>query len=959
MAKASPIVIDPESQRLDEDASRKRNWKRWGPYISERQWGTVREDYSPGGSCWDFFPHDQARSRAYRWGEDGLMGWCDRQGRICFALALWNGKDPILKERLFGLSGPEGNHGEDVKELYYYLDSTPTHSYAKGLYKYPQAEFPYRQLVEANQGRPKNLPEYEITDTGVFAEDRYFDVFVEYAKPGEEDTCVRVTIYNRGRETAVIHVLPHLWFRNTWTWPDEYDSEGGKPSLRGVTDKVVEVDHPTLGQYHFEVDGVGELLFTENETNKKALFGADNEGPYVKDAFHRYVIRNEKDAVNPGNVGTKAAAHRVFEIASGGSVVLRCRLRPKAEAKSAAFGKAFEATFDRAIAEADQFYEKVIPHPVKPADREISRAAYAGMLWNKQFYYYVVETWLEGDARMPKPPASRLTGRNSDWGHVFIRDVLSMPDKWEYPWFAAWDLAFHTVTIAKIDPALAKEQLLLLLREWYMHPSGQIPAYEFQFGDVNPPVHAWATWRVYKETGRNDRVFLERVFQKLMLNFTWWVNRKDAGGKHLFSGGFLGLDNIGVFDRSKPLPGGGSLTQADGTSWMAFYCLAMLSMALELALDNPAYEDIASKFFEHFVAITHAINTLGGTGLWDDPDGFYYDQLNMNGEAIPLKVRSMVGMIPLLAVSVLDERIVDGLPGFRKRLDWFLEHLPDLGRHVTRTEGSTPGSGKFLLAVVPLHRLTRVLSFMLDEDEFLAPHGLRSLSRHHLDKPFSQFGPEYLVRYDPGDSTTGMFGGNSNWRGPIWFPLNVVLIQVLERYYHFYGDGLVVPCPTGSGKAKNLHQVAEEIGRRLVSLFQADKTGRRPCHGTETRYATDPHFRNLLLFHEYFDGDSGRGIGAMHQTGWTGLVANIIEDLATQESLRAVEADTRKAIIRERQSHSPSAHGRGASRARPSDVTDKSRTVAKVAPKKVSKAAVKAAPKAAVKSKGAAKSKRR
>lgn len=886
--------LDAETRRLDEDAARKANWKRWGPYLSERQWGTVREDYSESGSCWDYFPHDQARSRAYRWGEDGLLGWCDRQGRICFSIALWNGKDPILKERLFGLSGPEGNHGEDVKELYYYLDSTPTHSYVKGLYKYPQAPFPYRQLLDENRSRPKNLPEYELTDTGVFKENRYFDVFVEYAKPTDEDTAIRITIHNRGPEAASIHVLPQLWFRNTWRWPDPYEGENGKPVLRAVNDATVLVEHPILGNYHFDVDGVGPLLFTENETNKRKLYNADNDATYVKDAFHRYVINNEASAVNPARLGTKCAAHRVFEVAAGSSVTVRARLRQ--DAGGPAFPPNFDRLFDKAIAEADAFYDRVIPAEVSQEDRAIARGAYAGMLWNKQFYYYVVQTWLDGDRKSPPPPASRQNGRNSDWRHVFIRDVLSMPDKWEYPWFAAWDLAFHTITLAKVDPAFAKEQLLLLLREWYMHPSGQIPAYEFQFGDVNPPVHAWACWRVYKETGRTDRLFLERAFQKLMLNFTWWVNRKDVAGKHLFSGGFLGLDNIGVFDRSRPLPGGGSLTQADGTSWMAFYCLHMLSMALELALDNPAYEDIASKFFEHFVAITHAINTLGGSGLWDEAEGFYYDQLTTNGQVTPLKVRSMVGLIPLLAVSVLDERVVDRLPGFKKRLEWFLTHLPELGRHVTRkADNNHNGSpDQYLLAVTPIHRLTRVLSYMLDENEFLSPYGLRSLSRYHLHRPFSQFGNEYLVRYDPADSTTGMFGGNSNWRGPIWFPLNVVLLQALERYYHFYGDGLVVPCPTGSGQAKNLHYVASDIAQRLVSLFRRGSEGQRPCHGPETCYASDPHFKDLLLYHEYFDGDDGRGIGASHQTGWTGLVANLVEELATNQSMMGVQAQSNK-----------------------------------------------------------------
>jgi hypothetical protein len=741
------------------------------------------------------------------------------------------------------------------------------------------------------------MGEYELVDTGVFDENRYFDAQIEYAKGGEDDTLVRISVSNRGTEAASVWVLPTVWFRNTWRWPDVYEVTEPRPSLRAMSPTEVAVEHPQLGAMVFEVEGADELLFTENETNKTKLYGVANDAAYVKDAFHRYVVNGEKEAVNPERRGTKAAAVRKVEVKPGETVVVRCRLRNEEHGRvplSKSAGE-FEKVFADRLAEADAFYEQVIPAKAGPEDRAISRGAYSGMLWNKQFYYYVVENWLDGDPKSPPPPPSRQNGRNSDWRHVFIRDVLSMPDKWEYPWFAAWDLAFHTITISKVDPALAKEQLLLLLREWYMHPNGQIPAYEFQFGDVNPPVHAWACWRVYKETGRNDRLFLERCFQKLMLNFTWWVNRKDVAGKHLFSGGFLGLDNIGVFDRSKPLPGGGTLTQADGTSWMAFYCLHMLSMALELALDNPAYEDIASKFFEHFVAITDAINTLGGTGLWDESEGFYYDQLNMGagggGQVIPLKVRSMVGLIPLLAVSVLDDRVIERLPGFKKRMEWFLTNLPDLGRHVTRTReaGKEGGAGKYLMAVVPLARLTRILSYMLDEDEFLSPYGLRSLSRYHLEHPFQQFGPEYLVRYDPADSTTGLFGGNSNWRGPVWWPLNVVLLQALERYYHFYGDGLLVPCPTKSGQAANLHEVAREIATRLVKLFKAGPDGNRPCHGNDRHYRDDPHFRNLLLFHEYFDGDNGRGIGASHQTGWTGLVANLVEQLASDGSMMGVE----------------------------------------------------------------------
>jgi len=890
--------IDAETARLEADAARTSNWKRWGPYLSERQWGTVREDYSDSGACWDYLPHDQSRSRAYRWGEDGLMGWCDRQCRICFGIALWNGKDAILKERLFGLGGPEGNHGEDVKELYYYLDSTATHSYVKGLYKYPQAAFPYKQLVDMNRGRAKSLPEYELSDTGVFDDNKYFDVFIEYAKAGEEDTCIKITVHNRGPQEATVHVIPQVWFRNTWRWPDPYEAKDGKPALQAGDNGQIIVEHPVLGTYLFDTQAGAELMFTENESNKKKLFNSANDTAFVKDGFHRYVVDGDKGAINPARGGTKAGARSGLTIPAGGSAVVKCRLRKEEKATvKDPLGAGFDATVTRAIVEADAFYATVIPAEATREDRDIARGAYAGMLWNKQFYYYVVDTWLDGDSKSPPPPASRENGRNNDWRHVFIRDVLSMPDKWEYPWFAAWDLAFHTVTLAKVDGAFAKEQLLLLLREWYMHPNGQIPAYEFQFGDVNPPVHAWACWRVYKETGRKDRLFLEKCFQKLMLNFTWWVNRKDVAGKHLFSGGFLGLDNIGVFDRSKPLPGGGSLTQADGTSWMAFYCLHMLSMAIELAMDNPAYEDVASKFFEHFVAINSAMNTLGGTGLWDEQDGFYYDQLNMGGQVIPLKVRSMVGLIPLLATSVLDDAVIDRLPGFKKRMEWFLTHLPELGRHVARTRDvdDDQGDGKYLLALTPLHRLTRMLSYMLDENEFLSPYGLRSLSRVHLAKPFNQFGEEYIVRYDPADSTTAMFGGNSNWRGPIWFPLNVVLLQSLERYSHFYGSGLMVPCPAGSGRAKNLHEVARDLSERLISLFRVSPDGMRPCHGSDRRYADDPHFKDLLLYHEYFDGDTGRGLGAMHQTGWTGLVANLIEDVSLKHPLLSQKTKTASA----------------------------------------------------------------
>ncbi len=891
-AGVSQPVIDAESARLAADDVRKANWKRWGTYLAERQWSTVREDYSPDGTCWEYFPHDHARSRAYRWGEDGLMGWCDRQCRLCFAIALWNGKDPILKERLFGLTGAEGNHGEDVKELYYYLDATPTHSYAKALYKYPQNEYPYARLIDGNRGRPKDQVEFELLDTGVFDDNRYFDVMVEYAKADEQDICIRLTVTNRGPETAPLWLLPQLWFRNTWSWGDPYEDKGGRPSLHALGDTQVSVRHPTLGQFFFDIDAVESvgkptLLFTENETNHQRLFGQANPSKHVKDAFHDYVVSGREDAVSPDRSGTKCAAMYRFDIEAGKTVSVRLRLRPQdVRLPGKPLGRTYEETFDQRIAEADTFYANRIPGNLTDHEKQISRQAYAGMLWTKQFYYYVVETWLDGDPTGPKPPRSRKRGRNSDWEHLFNRDIISMPDKWEYPWYAAWDLAFHMVTFAKIDPSFAKEQLQLMLREWYMHPNGQIPAYEFAFGDVNPPVHAWACWRVYKMTaprGQRDRLFLERCFQKLLLNFTWWVNRKDPSGRHVFAGGFLGLDNIGVFDRSRPLPTGGVLEQADGTAWMAFYCLNMLSMALELALDNPVYEDIASKFFEHFVAITDAINTLGGTGLWDETDGFYYDQLWMGDHAKPLKLRSMVGLMPLIAVSVLEDRVIDKLPGFKKRMNWFLDNRPELGRFVERNLDG-PDGGRYLLAIANIQRLPRVLNYMLDEDEFLSDFGIRSLSRVHKTKPYVWHaeGQEYRVDYEPGDSQTSVFGGNSNWRGPVWFPVNYLLIEALERYFYFYGTGLLVQCPTSSGRLKNLQQVSDEIMQRLVNLFRPSADGRRPCHGDVAPYQNDPAFKDLVLFYEYFNGDSGRGLGASHQTGWTGLVANLIDDIGTE-----------------------------------------------------------------------------
>jgi hypothetical protein len=892
--------LDPERRRLAEDAARERNWKRFGPYLAERQWGTVREDYSPLGTCWEYFPHDHARSRAYRWGEDGLLGFCDRQGRLCFALALWNGQDPILKERLFGLAGPEGNHGEDVKELYYYLDSTPSHSYCKALYKYPQRAYPYAALVEEARRRSRSQPEYELADTGIFEGGRYFDVFVEYAKASPEDVLIKITAANRGPEAAPLWLLPTLWFRNVWSWGRQGEGYAAKPRLFATGDGSLRAIHAGLGAYVMRAEGIEgasppagapRWLFTENETNHERLFSVPNASPYVKDAFDQYVVHGRSGSVNPAGEGTKAAALHRLDVPAGQEVVVRLRLTTVAEdghwdARAAFAG--FEDIVALRKQEADRFFADRSPG-LEPEDRAIVRQGYAGLLWSKQFYHYDVRAWLEGDPASPPPPHARMGGRNWEWRHLYNRDVLSMPDKWEYPWYAAWDLAFHMLPLARIDPTFAKEQLLLLLREWYMHPNGQLPAYEFALGDVNPPVHAWAAWRVYKiavsPDGTRDREFLARVFQKLLLNFTWWVNRKDAEGKNIFSGGFLGLDNIGVFDRSQALPTGGYLEQADGTAWMAFYSATMLSMALELARSEPAYEDMASKFFEHFVGIADAINTVGGTGLWDEEDGFYYDELHLGATALPLRVRSMVGLMPLIAVEVLEDEVVDRLPAFKRRMRWFLENRKDLASQVTFGEGA---QDRLLIAIPSRQRLERVLRYLLDEGEFLSPFGVRSLSRVHDRQPYRYFhnGQEFRVDYAPGESATGLFGGNSNWRGPVWFPVNYLLVEALERYHHFYGDELRVECPVGSGRLMNLGEVAREIAGRLASLFRRGPGGERPCHGGDRRYAEDAHFRELLLFHEYFHAESGHGLGASHQTGWTALVIRFLEAAARRSAVR-------------------------------------------------------------------------
>jgi Glycosyl hydrolase family 63 C-terminal domain len=873
--------LTAEGIRLSEDRTRLKNWKRWGPYLSERQWATVREDYSSYGTCWDYFPHDHARSRVYRWGEDGLLGFTDRECRLCFALAVWNGRDPILKERLFGLTGSEGNHGEDVKENYYYLDATPTYSYARALYKYPQVEFPYRQLVEENRRRGSTGPEFELADTGVFDGNRYFDVQIEYAKAGPDDLLIRISATNRGPQAAPLHILPTLWFRNTWSWQSTNEASP-KPFLRLETANAVRVEHNSLGNYQFAFDTEAVVLFTENETNAHRLWGTPNPTSFVKDAFHEHVIAGRRDAVNYEYLGTKCAPHFELMIQPGETCQLRLRLASTVTAPERFFGKAFDSVFAERQREIDEFYAQIISETVSPESKNVIRQGYAGLLWSKQFYHYVVADWLAGDSAQPPPPPERQSGRNHEWEHVHSRDIISMPDKWEYPWFAAWDLAFHMIPMASVDPDFAKQQLTLLLREWYMHPNGQITAYEFAFSDVNPPVHAWAAWRVYKISGargQRDRQFLESVFQKLLLNFTWWVNRKDAEGNNLFQGGFLGLDNIGVFDRSNPLPSGGFLQQSDGTAWMAFYCLTMLSMALELAQENSVYEDLASKFFEHFVRIADAMNNLGGTGLWDATDGFYYDQLKLNGQIIPLRSRSLVGLLPLIAVEILEEEKIQRLPGFSKRMNWFIENRPDLGRLITWCQTCPTDHQQRMLAIPSRERLESVLRYMLAESEFLSPFGIRSVSAVHREKPYIfRFGDqEHRVDYWPGEGNSYLFGGNSNWRGPIWFPINYLLVEALECYHHFYGDTLKVECPAGSGRFLTLGDVATELSRRLGSLFLPNGEGARPCHGTDFRYVQDPNWRELVLFHEFFHAETGRGCGASHQTGWTSLAIRCLE----------------------------------------------------------------------------------
>jgi hypothetical protein len=882
--------LDPVEIQLAEDFRREKNWKRWGPYLSERQWGTVREDYSADGDAWGYFPHDHARSRAYRWGEDGLLGITDREGRLCFAVALWNGRDPILKERLFGVTNKEGNHGEDVKEYYFYLDSTPIHSYFKALYKYPQNEFPYAQLVSENRKRSREDPEFELMDSRIFEGNRYLDVFAEYCKESPDDILIRFTAANRGPETFTLHILPTLWFRNTWSWGRTGEAYWPKPRIHEAGEDMLLSRHSSLGRFYLAAsrgpDGkLPRFLFTENETNLARLYGAPNPSPYVKDAFHELVVHGREEAVNPAKTGTKAAAYYILEIPAGSEQTINLRLFEESQAPKKIFGEEYELTFLKRIEEADRFYHSVAPKGLTEEERKILRQAYSGLLWSKQFYHYSVKDWLDGDPAQPAPSESRKSIRNSDWIHLYNRDVLSMPDKWEYPWYAIWDLAFQMLPFAELDRYFAKDQLVLLLREWYMHPNGQLPTYEWDFNDVNPPVLAWAAWRVYKITaprGKRDRHFLARVFNKLLLNFTWWVNRKDLDGKNLFTGGFLGLDNIGVFDRSSPLPTGGHLEQADGTAWMAFYCATMLSMALELAKWDPPYEDMASKFFEHYIAIADSINNFRGTGLWDDQDGFYYDHLHQGDEFMPLRIRSLVGIIPLIAVEVIEDRVVQKLPGFMKRMNWFLKNRQDLAAISTCMARHEELSHDLRLLSIPSReRLVRSLRYLLDENEFLSAYGIRSLSKVHENNPF-EFklrDASLEVRYVPGESNSNLFGGNSNWRGPIWFPINYLLIEALERYHHFYGDTLRVEIPTGSGKWMNLDQVAQELTRRLVSIFLPAADGRRPWHGDWPKFAEDPYWRDLILFNEYFHGDTGRGLGASHQTGWTALITRNIKDL--------------------------------------------------------------------------------
>ncbi|MGH8899825.1 MAG: MGH1-like glycoside hydrolase domain-containing protein [Egibacteraceae bacterium] len=870
---------DAERRRLLEARAGTVDWKRWGPYVSARQWGTVREDYSPDGDAWSYFPHDHARSRAYRWGEDGLAGVCDRWQHLCLALALWNGRDPILKERLFGLANGEGNHGEDVKEYWWPLDSTPTHSWMRWLYRYPQAEFPYARLVEENRRRSLHDPDFELVDTGVFDGNRFFDVEVTYAKAGPNDLCVEFACTNHGPAAARLHLLPTVWLRNTWAWGR--DDRRAQLWATGEGEALVEIGHGALGQFFLAAEGSPELLFTENETNAERLFGAPNRTPYTKDGINDHVVSGAP-TVNPQRRGTKAAAWYRLDVPSGATVTRRLRLVARPPGPGT-LGVSFTRALEARRAEADEFYATLAPPKVGDEARRVQRRALAGLLWSKKYYRYHVGEWLEGDPAGPPPPPGRAGGRNRDWAHLANTDVISMPDEWEYPWYAAWDLAFHAIPLALVDPNFAKNQLILLCREWYMHPNGQLPAYEWKLSDVNPPVHAWAAWRVYKidarASGRPDREFLARVFQKLLLNFTWWVNRKDVKGDNVFEGGFLGLDNISLFDRSQALAAG-ELEQSDATSWMAMYCLNMLAIALELARHDRSYEDVATKFFEHFLSIAHAMNTIGQDGicLWDEEDGFFYDVLYCEGiGGVPLRVRSAVGVIPLFAVEILEPEVLDALPDFRDRMRWFRRHRPQLSDSVF-TVAPTEAGERHLLSLVSPRRLRRVLGRVLDPGEFLSPYGVRSLSRVHAGHPVSLelAGQRHEVAYEPGESTTGTFGGNSNWRGPVWFPINYLLVESLQKFHHFMGDGYTVEFPTGSGCQAHLAEVAVELSRRLIALFLPDAEGRRPVNGGRGLFDHDPLWREHVTFNEYFHGETGAGLGANHQTGWTALVAKLI-----------------------------------------------------------------------------------
>ena len=878
--------MNAEEKRLDEARKREKHWKRWGTYISERAWGTVREDYSETGAAWEHLPFEQAHRRAYRWNEDGIGGFCDRHQLLCFAVAFWNEKDAILKERLFGLTGNQGNHGEDVKEQYFYLDATPTDSYAKFLYKYPQAEFPYELLNRENAARDKSKAEFELPDTGVFDENKYFDCFVEYAKTDAEDTFIKIEIFNRGAETAAIHVLPHLWFRDRWSW--KKDSE--KPHLKQLSDTAIEAEGLYFGKRYLYCENADEILFCENETNTQTLYNAPNASVYAKDGINEFVVNDNNKAVNPENTGTKAAAHYRLEIAAGESKIIKLRLSDKEftgkdEQSAKNIFKEFDKVFALRKKEADEFYAEIIPDNLSDDAKNVMRQSLAGMIWSKQYYHYEIKTWLDGDDNQPAPPEARKSGRNTEWTHLFNADVISMPDKWEYPWYAAWDLAFHAIPLALVDSDFAKEQLLLMLREWYMHPNGQLPAYEWAFSDVNPPVHAWAALRVYqieeKRRGVGDRKFLARIFQKLLLNFTWWVNRKDAEGMNVFQGGFLGLDNIGVFDRNDKLPTGGHLAQSDGTSWMAMYCLNMMAIALELAEEDDTYEDVASKFWEHFLYIADAMNNRGKhhVSLWNDEDGFYYDVLHLHETGdFPLKVRSMVGLIPLFAVLTIEPEMLEKLPNFKRRLNWFVENRPDLTADVACMR--TPGEGeRRLLAIAYRERLEKVLRVMLDENEFLSPYGIRSVSKFHAENPYllDVDGKQHRVDYEPAESRSGFFGGNSNWRGPVWFPVNYLIIESLQKFHHYFGDELKVEFPTGSGNLMNLWDVSAQLSKRLSRLFLTDENGVRPAFGDSEKLQSDEHRRDLILFHEYFHGDTGKGLGASHQTGWTGLVAKLLQ----------------------------------------------------------------------------------